>query len=155
MIHEVVASPGRNNQIRKPRTVSATTLRVYRRGVNAWQGCLAGAARRRPVGQNIDERYRRRINELAKLVIVPTVRVIVVDNDSSVRPLRLGLQEINYVDNELLLIQGVGVACVTVLKSRRFQETYSRKVAGLNSGEEIRNVVLMIGTVALLSDEFH
>src|SRR5580704_516418 len=82
-------------------------------------------------------------------MVVPTVGVIVVDYHRRAVPIRLALQEINYIDDELLLVQWIGVTRMAILVSRRLQETHRGKVPGLNSRVEIQNVILVIRAIRL------
>ena len=45
----------------------------------------------------------------------------------------------------MLLVEGVGIAGVPVLECRRLEEAHRRQVAGVQRGEEVVDVVLMIG----------
>src|SRR5580704_1374262 len=90
-----------------------------------------------------------------KRMIVPTVGVVVGDDDGGVAPV-LGLrQEVDGVDDESLFIKRIGVAGVTVLIAGGLQEADGREVAGIDGVEEIVGVVLVIAGIALLSDGGH
>src|SRR5580693_520937 len=105
MVHKVVPPPGGDDEKRLSRTVSATTLSVRGSGFDAGQRIYSAAA-----GSRTGERIgggRRRIHDLAELVIVPAIGIVVQDNQRGVGPLRLGLQEVGHLNHKVLFIDGV------------------------------------------------
>ena len=81
-------------------------------------------------------------------MIVPAIGIVIKHDQGRVRPFRLGLQEVGYLDHELLLIQRIGIPRMAVLNRDCFQKTYSREIAGLKGGKEIINVIVVIGRIA-------
>src|SRR5580658_1540219 len=102
MIHEVVPRPGGDYEKRLSRTVSATTLSVRGGGFEAGQRICSATA-----GSRAGERIgggRRRVHDLAELMIVPAVGIIVEHHQRGVGPFRLSLQEVGHFHHKLLLI---------------------------------------------------
>src|SRR5207248_135357 len=85
-------------------------------------------------------------------MVVPTVGVVVCNDYRGVTPFWLRLKKVDDVNQELLLIERVRVARVSVAVSRSFQERHSGEVSRFHRGIEIPNVVLMICGVSLMSD---
>src|SRR5215469_14454190 len=84
------------------------------------------------------------IHDRPHLMVVPTIRVIVENDDRSAAPCGLLLQKVDQIHDEGLFIQRIRVSGVAVLESLRLQKTHSREIARLNSGEEIVEIVLVI-----------
>ena len=63
-------------------------------------------------------------------VVVPAVGVVVGDDDRGVRPVRCALEGVDLLDDELLLVEGVGVGGVPVLVTGGLQEADGRKGSG-------------------------
>ena len=59
------------------------------------------------------------------------------------------MQAIDRIDQEGLLVQGVGVAGVSVLVGRSFKIAHSRHIASIDSGPEARKIILVVSLVAL------
>lgn len=85
-------------------------------------------------------------------MVIPAVRIIVVDDDGRVRPIRRALEQIDHVHDERLFVDGIGVAGVAILESGSFQIAHGGHVASADGGVEIIDVVLMIRRIALLAD---
>src|SRR6185437_7857829 len=77
-------------------------------------------------------RSLRLVHDLTQLMIVPTVGVIVSDDNGGAVPVRLSLQGVDHLRDERLLVKRSGVAGVTVLISRSFQIADGRVVAGVH-----------------------
>src|SRR5258708_1910125 len=86
-------------------------------------------------------------------MIVPSVRIVISDNDQRAVPLRTRLDEVDRVDDKSLLVERSGVARMAVLKAIGLQERYRGKVARAHRVEEVMQVILMIHTAIGLSDE--
>src|ERR1700730_4336791 len=63
-------------------------------------------------------------------VVIPTVGVIIGNNDNRVRPLRSLLEGGDYADEKFLLIQGIGVTGVAVAISCRLEIANRGKFPG-------------------------
>ena len=57
----------------------------------------------------------------------------------------LRLEEIDYIHDEILLVEGVRVSGMPVLISRGFDEVDSREISRGHSGEEVVRVVVVVG----------
>ena len=80
-------------------------------------------------------------------VIVPAVGVIVGDDDDGAGPERGLFDGVDCVDDEGLLVEGIGVARVTVLVSRGLEKANGRHVAGGESIGEVVYIVLVLGLI--------
>jgi hypothetical protein len=60
-------------------------------------------------------------------VVVPAVGVVIGDDDRRARPVRGLLQRVDLVDDELLLVDRVGVGGVAVLVAGRLEEADCRE----------------------------
>src|SRR4029077_2231409 len=78
-------------------------------------------------------------------MVVPSIGVVVHDDHRRAAPGRLGLQKVDGVHQEGLLIQGIGVSGVTICVSWSLEEADRGKVASCDCGEEVANIVLMVG----------
>src|SRR5262249_37495705 len=85
------------------------------------------------------------VQNRSHLVIVPAVRIIVHDDDGRAAPIVGLLDCVDGCYDELLLIERVRVAGVAVLVGRGFQEANRWQIAVLEGGEEIGDVVLVVG----------
>src|SRR5579863_6036592 len=138
MIDEVPLRPRRDDQEGQARSVSAAPLlSVSRRG----------AAAQIRTGQSIGSGLRL-MHDWAHLMIVPSVGVVVRDEYRGALPLWTLHDEVDRIDEELLLIERIGVLSVAVLEARRLQKSDLRHVAGAGRIKEVVDVVLMVGAVA-------
>ena len=62
------------------------------------------------------------------------------------------LQKIDHIHHECLLVERIGISGMAILESGRLQEAYRRKVTGFQRVEEVLDIVLMVGRIALPSD---
>src|SRR5580700_8351819 len=88
-------------------------------------------------------------------MIVPSVRIVIGNNNRRVLPLRLRFEKVDRVDDEVLLIERVGVAGMSVLVAGRLEKTHCGKVAHIDSIEKVMSVILMIGHVAVGPNRHH
>ncbi len=126
VVHEVFLRPGRDDQQRQARTVTATALGMQNARIASRQRGAAVAAGS-SAGQSIS-RASRLIHNRAHLMVVPAVRVVIGDHYRGVVPIRRLLQSINDVYDKRLLIERIGISRVPILKSLRLQEADRRKV---------------------------
>src|SRR5215475_11288933 len=82
-------------------------------------------------------------------MVVPAVGIVPCDNNCSVSPLRSLHEGIDYVHDENLFVDGVGVPGVAILIGAGLEITYRGQVAVPKSSKEIREVVLVICLVGL------
>ena len=148
VIDEVLPGIGRDHQQGQARPVTATSLGMRR--ANASQLRRYRAAKPGP-GQAIRAGLRG-VNDLAKLVIVPAVRIVVGDDHCRARPVGCLTQEVDGVHDPGLRIEGIGIAGMFVLIARRLQEADGGKVACRDGIEEVVGVILMVAGIALLPD---
>ena len=80
-------------------------------------------------------------------MVVPAVRVVVRDHDRRRLPVAALLDGGDDLDDERLLVDGIGVARVPVLVGRRLQVADGGEVAALQRVEEVVAVVLVVGGV--------
>ncbi len=71
-------------------------------------------------------------------MVVPAVRIVVKNQYSRVPPGGLLLQEVDERNQESLLIQRVGIAGMTVLKSLCLNKTYGWEIAGIDGTGGVR-----------------
>src|ERR1700733_2299864 len=86
------------------------------------------------------------------LVIVPAVGIVIGNYDGRGRPSGLALQKVDYVYQELLFVDGIGISGMSVLKPRGLQIANRGEVTRFHRGVEIVDVILMVGCVASLAD---
>src|SRR5580698_2853544 len=142
VIDVILLRERRDHQERQARTVTAASL--SRRGTaDPRQRGLAVAAGTR-AGEGVG-RSGGLVEERAVLVIVPTVGVVIRDDDGGAGPVRRLLERVDHGDHPGLLIERVGVTGVAILIARRLQERDGGKNALAQRGEEIRGVVLVVG----------
>src|SRR5215475_13828793 len=82
-------------------------------------------------------------------MVVPAVGIVPGDNNCGVSPLRSLHEGIDYVHDENLFVDGVGVSGVAILIGAGLEIADCGQVAVLKSGKEIREVVLVICLVGL------
>src|SRR5258708_22436842 len=87
------------------------------------------------------------------MMIVPSVRIVIRNNDQRVVPLRTRLDEVDRVDDKGLLVERTGVARMAILEAIGLKKRYRRKIARAYRVEEVMQVILMIHTAIGLSDE--
>ena len=80
-------------------------------------------------------------------MVVPAVGVVIGHDHRGILPLRLLLQEVDQVDVAYLFVERVGIAGMTVLKSRRLDVGDGREIAGLHRRVEILEIVLVVGRI--------
>src|SRR5262249_55618364 len=103
----------RDDQQRSPRTIAATSLS---------DSCGIGSAESR-TGESVVI-YLRLVNERIYHVIVPVVRVVIGDDNRRVFPEWAGLDGVDGVHDESLLVQRIGVSRVSIESGLRFQEAH-------------------------------
>ena len=91
----------------------------------------------------------RAVDDRRHLVVIPAVGVVVGDDDRRGLPVLRLLDLVDRVDDEVLLVERVGVAGVGVLVLGRLEVAHRRHVAVLERGVEVRQVVLVVGLVGL------
>jgi hypothetical protein len=82
-------------------------------------------------------------------VVVPAVAVVIVDHHRRALPAGELLQLVDGVGEEGLLVERVGVTGVTVLILGGLQIRHRGQVAMVGGGEEVLQVVLVVGLVLL------
>ena len=118
-LDEVRLGPRRDDEQRQARAVAAAALLVDEVGRPVPHVLGAG----QDVGRGL-----RRVGHPAVHVVVPAVRVVVGDDDRGARPGRQLLERVDLVDDEVLLVDRVGVGRVAVLVAGRLQEADGRQV---------------------------
>ena len=114
-------------QQRQPRTESAAALLACERRRRL--RLRAALLRRRVRGVDralhrvgeVVGRRERAVGDAAVDVVVPAVGVVVADDHRGARPVGRLLQRVDLVDDELLLVGGVGIRCMAVLVAGRLQ----------------------------------
>src|SRR5258708_14292170 len=86
-------------------------------------------------------------------MIVPSVRIVIRNNDQRAVPLRTRLEEVDRVDDKSLLIERTRVAGMAVLEAIGLQKRYGREVAGAYRVEEVVQAILMIHCAVGLTDQ--
>src|SRR5258706_8492168 len=89
-------------------------------------------------------RAMRLIENRSDLMVVPSIGIVVHDSDRGAAPLGPGLQEVDYVDQESLLIQRIGITGMPVLVSRGLEEAHCREIACLDRGIKVVQVIIMV-----------
>jgi len=143
MVNRVLQGPGRDHNQRLPRAISAATQSVRIARINARQSNAAASA-----GVCSSQRIRRAsglVDDGGHLVVVPAVGIVVQDHDGGAAPTILLLQEVEQCHNELLLIQWIRVASMTILIGWSLNETHRREVALSDCAVKIQHIVLVIG----------
>ena len=144
----------RHHQQRHPRSVAAASpcrlagVTLERRGRDrlVLLESVAGVAETGTV-ERIHHRAERGIHDRRHLMIVPAVGVIIENDDGSFRPFRALLQGIDDANHEMLLVERVRISGMPVLERRGLQETHGRQVARLERGEEVIDVIIVIGRI--------
>ncbi len=77
-------------------------------------------------------------------MVIPTIRIVVSDDDCSVFPVRLLLQKVEHGGNERLLINRIGITWVRILEGWCLQETHRREIARFYRGKKVIHAILMI-----------
>src|SRR5579864_4605302 len=102
MVHEVVFGKWRNHQERLTRAIAATAGRVVRPlETRERRSCRTAHAGR---SESI-RRALRVIQDWAHLVVIPAVGIVIQNDNCSVAPIRLTLEEVNGLNDEGLLVQ--------------------------------------------------
>ena len=143
VIHEVFFRPRRNHQQRQTRTVTAAAEGVRVAGVKAGE-----RSRRRATSARSSESVGWSgggVKDWSHLVVVPSVGVVIHDQHSCTLPTPLLFEEVDGVDDEGLLIQGIGIPRVAVLIRRSLEEAHCREVSSGDRSEEVLDVVLVVG----------
>ncbi len=124
-----------------PWAVAALALSIGLRGT------AAAWSRQRVVGNS------GLIHNWAERVVVPSVGIVIRDNDGRVLPVVAVLQRIDHVDDPELLVKWVGVTWMTVLKGSRFQIGNSGQAIFIQRRPEILQIILVVGAVSTRSDQ--
>src|SRR4029077_8317298 len=103
VIHVVLPGIGRNDEQRRTWSVTAAAL-----GGGIHVGAAEADARQRVVGD------LRLVDERIHHVVVPAIGIVVGDDDRGVFPQRARLQGIDGAHHELLLVERIGVARVSI-----------------------------------------
>src|SRR5208282_3174632 len=85
-------------------------------------------------------------------MIIPTVGVVVGDDNRGALPLGRLFQKVDHVDDIGLFVQRIGITGVAVLNRDGFQEADCGHVAGRDGRGEILDIIFVIGGVSCLSD---
>ena len=115
MVNIVLSGKWRDHQQWEPRTI--TTPARY----TACRSCAASSRTGQIVVAHIGLVYDR-----IHSVIVPTIGIVVRDDDSQVPPFRTSLKPVNGLNEKCLLIDRIGISRVTIESALRFQVAYGR-----------------------------
>src|SRR5271170_7857547 len=116
MVDKVWLGKRRDHDERKPRAEAAASLSL-RQAVCAGKGDKAGTT-----GAGAGEsvlRADRAVDDRPDLMVIPAVGVVVCNDNRRAFPVGLLLEEVDDVDDEVLLVDRIGVAGMAVLISRR------------------------------------
>src|SRR5260370_19834084 len=91
----------------------------------------------------------RLVENRPDLMVVPSIGIVVHDDDRCAAPLGPRLQEVDHIDHEGLLIQWVGITSMPVLGSRRLEETYRREIARLHRSVKVVYIIIVVCRTAL------
>src|SRR5437016_4063660 len=133
MVHVVLPRKRGDHEQRESRTVTATPL-GGRRGVSAAET---------GTGQKVIADLRL-IDDRIHYVVVPAVRIIVSDNDGGVSPERAGLNLVDGINQEFLLIEGIGIPGMTVKCRLCLQEAHGGQLTGTQRGKKVLQIILML-----------
>src|SRR5260370_29993368 len=86
----------------------------------------------------------RLVENRPDLMVVPSIGIVVHNHDRCAAPLGPGLQEIDHIDHEGLLIQWVRITSMPVLVSRRLEETYRREIARLDRSIKVAYIIIVV-----------
>src|SRR5260370_1309275 len=86
----------------------------------------------------------RLVENRPDLMVVPSIGIVVHDDDRCAAPLGLRLQEVDHIDHEGLLIQWVGITSMPVLVSRRLEETYRREIARFDRSIKVVYIIIVV-----------
>src|SRR6185437_9120749 len=116
VIDVISSRPWRNDQQREAWAGCAASLCVPGCGIHAGQGgcavsALPGTVESVALGGGS-------VGDVGHDVVVPTVGVVIGDDDGSMVPVGLLLKEVDDADDPVLLVERIGVAGMAVLKSR-------------------------------------
>ena len=78
-------------------------------------------------------------------MIVPTIRIVIGDDNRGICPETRLLDGIDGIDYELLFQYGIGIGGMTVLVTRCFQETDGRQVISIKRIKKVVDIVLVVG----------
>src|SRR5262249_25149188 len=147
VIHVVALGERRDDQEGQAGTVPAAVLVSGQRGT-AERAAVAGAGGG-GAGEPVDVRGMGGGGDRAPLVVVPAVAVVAGDDDRGVLPERRLLQRVDLGDQELLLVDRVGVTGVPVLITGCLQVGDLRQIPGRERGVEVADVVLVVGLIGV------
>src|SRR5918911_3696482 len=82
-------------------------------------------------------------------MVVPAAGVVLGDDDGCILPARKLLEAVDRIDQEVLLVERVGVACVPVLIGRGLEEANLGQMPGVCGSPEVREVVLVVRLIGL------
>src|SRR5260370_22660693 len=77
-------------------------------------------------------------------MVVPYIGIVVHNHSRCAAPLGPGLQEVDHVDAEGLLIMWVGITSMPVLVSRRLEETYGREIARFDRSIKVVYIIIVV-----------
>src|SRR5262249_24841125 len=118
VIDEVVFRVWSGDQEWLARAISATALRVWPcDAIQQWRCLTAVASPVQPVRRSLGL-----VHDLAELMIVPSVRIVIHDDHSRVRPFPLSLQEVDEMNHKPLLIKRIRITGVSILVCRALNE---------------------------------
>jgi hypothetical protein len=126
----------RDQHERKPRAKPTTTGVFHLR---AFVGEMAGADTGEAVSRGVRREQRR-----ADLMVIPTIGVVVGDEDRRVVPVLRVLDRVDLFDEEFLFVEWIGVGGVAVLGRRRLEEGDLRHVPRFDGLFEPFDVVLVV-----------
>ena len=154
VIDEILLRPRRNHEERQTRPVAAASgKRAAARTAADSRGRNGGGVRRRRRCGQRQGRYERvvrigvgivapaeivgrRIDDRAVDVIVPAIRIVVLDEHCRALPNARLLQSVEHLNDKGLLQQRIGVARVRVLIFRGLQINHGGQVVGLQRGQK-------------------
>ena len=82
-------------------------------------------------------------------MVVPTVGIIPGNDYGGFIPFWALHERVDRIDDEDLFVNRVGVAGMSILVRSRFQITYRWQTSFLESGEEILQIILVVGLIGL------
>ena len=156
MVDKIDFGEAGNHEQRQARSISAAALRRpadgaverrRRRGESLLQATLANAGAVQGVVGG-----ERRIDDGRHLVVVPAVGIVIGDDHRRVRPFGALLQRIDDAHDESLLVDGVGIAGMSILIGRRLEEAHGRKIPRVERVEKVMNVIGMIRRIDLAGE---
>ena len=83
----------------------------------------------------------RLVDDRIHHVVVPAIEIVVGDDDGGIFPKRVGLDGVDSVDDERLLVERIRVAGVTIEGRFRFDKAYRRELTCRQRRKEISKIV--------------